>query len=333
LFERGLSSVLFFNEMDKEFMKRIPPGVKSTVRFHRGFDTGIIIATLMIQLAQKKMGFKKGDKNIYICSEIFGCPVDAIQIQTGSSFGSGRLSIFDEGKMALIFHDAKRDKSWRFRAGSFKSSIFSKTKRVISKVSIKKAIRCSEIKIAPILKDKILSGFIPKTIKDYFVSSGMRVLSHKNHCIQEGKIREVGRFSNAKTAFFAKRYGPFIRRVFNDVKRASGKYNLFAICGSSSEVIDAVQMITGLTLGNRHLIVSKKKEKAVSFINQVKGEGIRFSLEGRPIEENIKLKDIIERATSVTKINSCRLCKEMIFDKQSISWPNNEKHSDYPRNQ
>ncbi len=319
--------------MDKEFMKKVPSDMRPVTRFHGGFDPGTLSTARMIQVAKRDLGTKKNDPNIYICSEMHRCHIDGIQVEAGCTLGSGRLSVLDAGKTALVIYDAKKDRAWRFsrKKGAGSSSAVAKAvsggrprkeiKNIVEsrafdlcKMEPDEVVAYEEVKLAAPFKKMMLSGKFPEISKSYFSSVGTKEAAVKGREMGKAVLSRVGSFAGAKTASFAQRYGSYIRKVSDEVGKSGGKYDIFAISESRSELADVLQVMTDQTFGNRHLLMSGRNENAVTFVNRRTGEGVRLALDGRPTVERVRIKMEIKETFPVDRIDPCSSCGDMVFD-------------------
>ncbi len=318
--------------MDNNFIKKIPVDMRPVTEFHGGFDPGTLSTARMIQVAKKELGLKKGDKNIFICSEMYRCHIDGIQVEAGCTLGSGRLSVFDAGKTALIIYDAKKDKSRRFfrtkNAGSSSAvakavsggrprseikNIVESRAFALCKMKMKDVVAYEEVKISSPFKKFMLSGKVPEISKNYFKLTGPRTEASRGRELNKKDIENVREFAGSKAASFARSFGPYIKKT---IEGMGEKFDIFAICESKSELTDVVQVITDQTFGNRHLLISGRNEDAVTFVNRKTNNGIRLSFGKKVMAENISIKTNIEETFPVDRIDPCSSCGDMVFDRK-----------------
>lgn len=319
--------------MDKDFMKKVPSDMRPVTEFHGGFDPGTLSTARMIQVAKRDLGLKKNDKNIYICSEMYRCHIDGIQVEAGCTLGSGRLSVFDAGKTSLILYDAKKDKAWRFsrkkQAGS--SSAVAKAvsggrprseiKNIVEtrafalcELKVDDVVDYEEVRLSAPFKRMMMAGKVPEIPKTYFTITESKFDAPKGREVSKAVLEAVKGFAGSKATTIARKFGPYIRKASDEIGKTGGKFDIFAICESSSELADVLQVMTDQTLGNRHLMMSGRGENAVSFVNRKTGDGIRLSFDGKPSMEKVKIKMDIKETFPVDRIDPCSSCGDMIFD-------------------
>ncbi len=318
--------------MDKDFMKKVPSDMRPVTEFHGGFDPGTLSTARMIQVAKKELGLKKNDKNIYICSEMHRCHIDGIQVEAGCTLGSGRLSVSDAGKTALIIYDAKKDKAWRFsrkRDASNSSAVAkavsggrprSEIKNIVEnrafalcKMKPEDVVTYEEVKLYTPFKKMMLSGKFPEVTKDYFKVAGSKEEALKGRDLSKKDLKPVENFAGPKALAFAQSFGPYIKEA---TKEIGEKFDVFAISESRSELADVIQVITDQTFGNRHLLMSDRKKDAVTFVNRKTGDGVRLSFGKKTEVQKVKIKMDIAETFPVDRIDPCTSCGDMIFDKK-----------------
>lgn len=77
--------------------------VKKIIPFHGYLSSGAFIGLQMLQIAQRLLDIKEGDK-VYVTCETSACVPDPFQILCSSTVGNKGLKILDYGKMAVTIN-------------------------------------------------------------------------------------------------------------------------------------------------------------------------------------------------------------------------------------
>jgi formylmethanofuran dehydrogenase subunit E len=314
-----------------ELRNKLPKDIVPVADFHWGFDPGILMTARMCQLAMKIMNFKRGDKDIYVCSDMYRCHVDSIQVYTGCTLGSGRLSVRDFGKNSIIVYNKKTNVANRFFLKSGYPDIFTEfvpdiPKPELGKIMGKIAFSIINLRLEDLVsfeavelsnkfRDFMLWGEVIEVSKDYYKAIGQAV-NEKQVKIDSDEIIKVNEFIAGNINQSEENLLSYIKAGYDRLAKGGDRFDIYAVSEGGDNIGDATQALFGLTYGNKHLLVTEKSGNgAITLFSYAKKEGIRYVPDGYNVTcENVNITlDFKPNYPAVDRIY-CEVCNELVFD-------------------
>lgn len=318
--------------INAKLKNKLPKNIFTVADFHWGFDPGILMTAKMCHFAMKKMKIKKGDTNIYVCSDMYRCHIDSPQVYLGCTVSSSRLSVKDFGKNSIIFYDSKKDKAQRFFLKAGYPDIFKKfvpnlssddAGRVmreiafsILKIKPEDMISYENIRLSNKFKQYIKKGNLIYIPSKYYkkINQSEIIIGRSNlKVLEKNKIKNFsGRVPNLKEELLLS----YIKNYVDFLSKEEDRYDIYSVSEGPNFLADAVQVLLGFTYGNKHLKLSKStKNKAITIFSHKHNKGIRLYLKGNKIiSENVLITYKFDKNYFATKRVYCDECNEIVFD-------------------